>query len=95
MKNLNTLLGTDGGRVSLALFGRSGAQAAGLFALIALFIQGLFSSDLLLFYFAFITFFQSEAEIPCRNEVDDITFGRVLLATLSGVLVLLSLIPMG
>jgi len=86
---------TDGGRVSLALFGRSGAQAAGLFALIALFIQGLFSSDLLLFYFAFITFFQSEAEIPCRNEVDDITFGRVLLATLSGVLVLLSLIPMG
>eukprot|EP00563_Minutocellus_polymorphus_P009759 CAMPEP_0181025234 /NCGR_PEP_ID=MMETSP1070-20121207/2994_1 /TAXON_ID=265543 /ORGANISM="Minutocellus polymorphus, Strain NH13" /LENGTH=849 /DNA_ID=CAMNT_0023102339 /DNA_START=39 /DNA_END=2585 /DNA_ORIENTATION=- len=71
---------TDGGRVALALFGRSGSQVAGFFALIALFLQGIFSSDLLLFYFAFITFFQSENEIPCRNEVDDIDFSRVLLS---------------
>ena len=85
---------TDGGRVSLALFGRSGSQAAGFFALIALFFQGIFSSDLLLFYFAFMTFFQSECEIPCRNEVDDIDFSRVLLSTFAGVLVLLSIIPM-
>lgn len=85
---------TDGGRVALALFGRSGNQAVGFFALIALFFQGIFGSDLLLFYFAFITFFQSENEIPCRNEVDDIDFSRVLLSTFAGVLVLLSLIPM-
>ena len=85
---------TDGGRVALALFGRSGSQAAGFFALIALFFQGIFSSDLLLFYFAFMTFFQSESEIPCRNEVDDIDFSRVLLSTFAGVLVLLSIIPM-
>lgn len=85
---------TDGGRVALALFGRSGSQAAGFFALIALFFQGIFSSDLLLFYFAFMTFFQSEGEIPCRNEVDDIDFSRVLLSTFAGVLVLLSIIPM-
>ena len=84
---------TDGGRVALALFGRSGSQAAGFFALIALFFQGIFSSDLLLFYFAFMTF-QSESEIPCRNEVDDIDFSRVLLSTFAGVLVLLSIIPM-
>jgi hypothetical protein len=59
-----------------------------------MFLLGLSGSDLILFYFSYVVFFQSELEIPQRNEVDDIDFSRVLIATTTGVLVLLTLIPM-
>mmetsp|Transcript_20071 Transcript_20071/g.46048 ORF Transcript_20071/g.46048 Transcript_20071/m.46048 type:complete len:842 (+) Transcript_20071:99-2624(+) len=85
---------TDGGRISQALFGRSGSQAVTFASLAALAILGFTSSDLLLFYFAFIAFFQSELEIPQRNEVDDVEFSRVLVAGFAGFLMLLTLIPM-
>lgn len=86
---------TDGGRISMALFGRSGSQAVTFVSLACLAILGFgFESDLLLLYFAFITFFQSELEIPCRNEVDDVDFSRVILAGIAGFLMLLTLIPM-
>ena len=85
---------TDGGRISQALFGRSGSQAVTFASLAALAILGFTSSDLLLFYFAFIAFFQSELETPQRNEVDDVDFSRVLVAGFAGFLMLLTLIPM-
>eukprot|EP00558_Chaetoceros_sp_UNC1202_P010192 CAMPEP_0197245732 /NCGR_PEP_ID=MMETSP1429-20130617/10430_1 /TAXON_ID=49237 /ORGANISM="Chaetoceros sp., Strain UNC1202" /LENGTH=273 /DNA_ID=CAMNT_0042706281 /DNA_START=105 /DNA_END=926 /DNA_ORIENTATION=+ len=85
---------TDGGRIALTLFGRTGTQLVSLIAFIAMFIQGVMGSDLLLFYFSFVIFFQSELEVPQRNEVDDMDFSRVLVATVTGVLVLLTLIPM-
>lgn len=85
---------TDGGRMALTLFGRSGTQLVSFLTFVAMFIQGLMGSDLLLFFFSFVVFFQSELEIPQRNEVDDMDFSRVLLATATGVLVLLTLIPM-
>ena len=85
---------TDGGRIGLALFGRSGTQLVSFLTLAFMFFQGIGGSDLLLFFFSFVIFFQSELEIPQRNEVDDMDFSRVLLATATGVLVLLTLIPM-
>jgi len=92
--NLLPLGRTDGGRVGLALFGRTGLQVAGFFTSAALLVQGLYGSDLLLFFFSFVVLFQGEMEIPQRNEVDDVDFSRVLLATGAGFLVLLTLIPM-
>lgn len=92
--NLTPFGRTDGGRISLALFGRSGAQLVGLITLTSLFLVGIIASDAILLYFAFILFFQSELEIPLRNEVDEVDFGRILLVTLSGVLVLLTILPM-
>ena len=92
--NLTPFGRTDGGRISLALFGRSGAQVVGLITLTSLFLVGIIASDAILLYFAFILFFQSELEIPMRNEVDEVDFGRILLVTLSGVLVLLTILPM-
>ena len=86
--------GTDGGRVSMALFGRSGSQVVTFLSLAFMFVLGLSQSDLLLFYFGFVVFFQSELEIPCRNEVDDVGFSRVLLASFAYFLMLLTLIPM-
>ena len=85
---------TDGGRISMALFGRSGSQAVTFGALASLFILGITQSDLLLFYFTFIVFFQSELEIPMRNEVDDVPVPSVAVASFAGFLMLLTLIPM-
>lgn len=85
---------TDGGRIATSLFGRSGTQLVSLITFIGMFLLGLSGSDLILFYFSYVVFFQSELEIPQRNEVDDMDFSRVLLATATGVLVLLTLIPM-
>ncbi len=92
--NLLPLGRTDGGRVSLTLFGRSGTQLVNLITFIGLFFGGVLGSDFLLLFFSYVIFFQSEPEIPQRNEVDDLDFSRVLLATATGVLTLLALIPM-
>ena len=78
----------------MALFGRSGTQALSFVSLAALFLLGISQSDLLLFYFGYLVFFQSELEIPMRNEVDDVDISRVILATLAGFIMLLTLIPM-
>ena len=84
---------TDGGRISMALFGRSGSQAVTFVSLASLFLLG-FSDDLLFFFFAYLVFFQSELEIPMRNEVDDVGLPRVALASFAAFLMLLTLIPM-
>eukprot|EP00578_Thalassiosira_sp_NH16_P028858 CAMPEP_0181092712 /NCGR_PEP_ID=MMETSP1071-20121207/9061_1 /TAXON_ID=35127 /ORGANISM="Thalassiosira sp., Strain NH16" /LENGTH=909 /DNA_ID=CAMNT_0023174903 /DNA_START=18 /DNA_END=2747 /DNA_ORIENTATION=+ len=84
----------DGGRISMALFGRSGSQGVTFASLSALFIVGFAGDDLLLFFFTYIVFFQSELEIPLRNEVDDVGISSVVVASFAGFLMLLTLIPM-
>ena len=85
---------TDGGRVSMALFGRSGTQAVTFVSLLLMFALGFSGSDLLLFYFGFVVFAQSELEIPLRNEIDDVDLSRVFVASFAMFLMLLTLIPM-
>jgi hypothetical protein len=87
-------LETDGGRVSTQLFGRRGAQLVNAITLLAIFVQGILGSDILLYYFSYAIFFENELDLPAKNEVDDISFPRVLIATASIMLVLLTLIPM-
>jgi len=84
----------DGGRIAMTLFGRSGAQVVSILGYLLILFEGLMGSDLLLSFFTYVIFFQSELEIAQRNEVDDMDFSRVLLATATGMLVLLTLIPM-
>ena len=86
---------TDGGRVSMALFGRSGTQAVTFISLLLLFALGFSGeSDLLIFYFGFVVFAQSELEIPMRNEIDDVDFSRAAVAGFALFLTVLTLIPM-
>jgi membrane-associated protease RseP (regulator of RpoE activity) len=87
---------TDGGRMGQALFNRAGKGIIGQIALFALLGVGFLGNDgdLFLFYFLFCSLFQQGSEIPLRNEVDEISFSRVLVATGLGVVALLSLIPM-
>jgi len=88
---------TDGGRVSLAMFGRRGAFVVKLFTAAILVLSGLFGLDdmnLLLPYVIFVQVWQRELESPIRNEVDEIDFFRGLLGISSAILVGLILIPM-
>eukprot|EP00573_Skeletonema_grethae_P010326 CAMPEP_0201694074 /NCGR_PEP_ID=MMETSP0578-20130828/6458_1 /ASSEMBLY_ACC=CAM_ASM_000663 /TAXON_ID=267565 /ORGANISM="Skeletonema grethea, Strain CCMP 1804" /LENGTH=896 /DNA_ID=CAMNT_0048179701 /DNA_START=23 /DNA_END=2713 /DNA_ORIENTATION=- len=86
---------TDGGRVSMAIFGRSGSQGVTFASLLLMFALGFSGeSDLLLFYFGFVVFAQSELEIPMRNEIDDVDFSRVFVAGVALFLTILTLIPM-
>mmetsp|Transcript_11227 Transcript_11227/g.31063 ORF Transcript_11227/g.31063 Transcript_11227/m.31063 type:complete len:98 (+) Transcript_11227:240-533(+) len=88
------LAATDGGRMAMAMFGRPGKLGIGLlFLLIALF-AGIKGSDLFLFYFSFIVAFQSGNEIPARDEVTQVEFSRILVATGAYVVAVLALIPM-
>jgi hypothetical protein len=77
----------------MTLFSRGVKLVVGQLFLIVLFTLGIFGSDLFLFYFSFLIFFQQGNEIPSRNEVDEVSFSRVLLATVAGVVSLLALIP--
>jgi hypothetical protein len=84
---------TDGGRIALSLFGREAKLAIGNMFFLALLLVGVLGSDLFLFYFAFCIAFQTGNEVPARNEVDQVDFSRVLIATVTYVVALLSLIP--
>jgi len=88
---------TDGGRISLSMFGRRGAFVIKLFTTLILVLSGLLGLDdinILLAYAIFVLVWQRELESPIRNEVDEIDFSRGLLGITSAILVGLTLIPM-
>lgn len=88
---------TDGGRISLSMFGRRGAFVTKLFTTLILVISGLFGLDelnILLAYAIFVLLWQRELESPIRNEVDELDFSRGLLGIVVAILVGLTLIPM-
>ena len=88
---------TDGGRISLAMFGRRGAFVTKLFTTLLLTVAGLFGLDennVLLAYVLYTLVWQRSLETPMRNEVDEIDFSRGLVAITGALLVGLVLIPM-
>jgi hypothetical protein len=88
---------TDGGRITLAMFGRRGAYLIKTFAAIALCFLGLVGLDesrLLISYTAFVYLCQRELEAPMLNEVDQVDDGRAVIGFLTGILVTLVLLPM-
>ena len=77
----------------MALFDRADKLVFGSLSLLALLYFGLFGSDLFLFYFSFVIAFQTGNEVPARNEVDDVSFSRVIVAIVAYGLAILSLVP--
>ena len=75
------------------LIGRGGKLVVGGLFLTALLFAGLVGSDLFLFYFSFVIAFQTNNEVPARNEVDDVSFLRVVLATVAYATAFLALVP--
>jgi membrane-associated protease RseP (regulator of RpoE activity) len=88
---------TDGGRISIAFFGRSFARVVQGFFILILALAGVFGVDqtnVLLCYAIFCQLWQKEPEVPCRNEVDELDSGRGFIAIATAVLVLLILTPL-
>lgn len=88
---------TDGGRISLAMFGRRGAFVIKLFTLFLIIFAGLIGMDdmsIFLPYAIFVAIYQRDLESPIRNEVDELDFSRGFLGISSAILVGLILIPM-
>lgn len=90
---LKSTKATDGGRIGLALFGRPAKLVVGNLFLFTLLLTGLLGSDLFLFYFSFVIAFQTGNEIACRDETENISFPRVIVAILAYCLAFLSLVP--
>lgn len=62
-----------------------------------LIIAGFFGADqanILLCYAIYCQIWQKEAEVPCRNEVDELDSVRGLVAIGVSLIVILSLIPL-
>jgi hypothetical protein len=88
---------TDGGRITLAMFGRRGAYLIKTFAAIALCFVGLLGLDdyhILILYAVFAYTCQRELETPMRNEVDQVDDARAMIGFVIGMLVTLTLLPM-
>ena len=96
--HLTIFIGTDGGRLSQALFGRALSRFIQLLTIATLFITNLagYDSYNIFIYYVLVyiyLFQQNETEIPCKNEVDDVDLGRGLFAICMGLFVALCLIP--
>jgi membrane-associated protease RseP (regulator of RpoE activity) len=88
---------TDGGRISLAFFGRSFSRVVHGSAVLILALSGLFGADqsnILISYALYSQLWQKEPEIPCRNEVDELDAMRGCVAIAMSVFVMLTLIPL-
>lgn len=88
---------TDGGRMSLAFFGRSSSRALQVVAIVILVIANFFGGDpsnILLCYAGFTQTWQGEPEVPCRNEIDELDLVRGFLAIGMWTFATLTLVPM-
>lgn len=77
----------------MSVFGRTAKLLVGNSFLVALLVVGILGSDLFLFYYAFLLGFQTGNDIPAKNEVDNISFSRTLVAIAAFAIGFLSLVP--
>lgn len=87
---------TDGGRVSLSLFGRRGHSVAGGIVWFSLLSASLVvdNADILLGAWVVNNIAQNDPEIPCRNEVDPVDLPRGVFAFALWFFALLVITPM-
>lgn len=88
---------TDGGRIALTIFGRGFLRFVRSLTLGLLILAGLFGSDqadLLIVYAIIAQIWMRETEIPCKNEVDGLDDGRLVLSSLVAFIVGLAVVPL-
>jgi len=88
--------GTDGGRMSQSLLGRSGQVAFGGVVYFALLAYTFFSGhkDIFLTFLLINSFTRQDNEIPCRNEIDRANLGQAAIALLMWCIAILALTPL-
>jgi len=89
------LPGTDGGRMSQALLGRSGQVAFGGVVYFALLLYTVFSGhrDIFLAFLIINSIARQDNEVPCRNEIDKAGLGQAATALLMWSIAILTLTP--
>lgn len=89
---------TDGGRLSLAVFGRQGHAVVSGVTWLALLGASIALSDdqgrVLTAALVVNSFVQNDMEIPCRNETDEVDAKRLVLCFSLWFLAALILVPM-
>lgn len=87
---------SNGGRISMALFGRQGNSVIGGTCWLFLLFSSLLSvhDDVLLGAFVLSNVAQNDQEVPCRDEVGDVDFPRALAAIGLWLVAILALTPM-
>jgi Zn-dependent protease len=87
---------TDGGRMSLTLFGRQGHSLIGGAVWFGLLISTLFleGTEVLLGAWIIFNLVQNDPEIPCRDEVDKVSIPRAMAAFGMWFVAILALTPM-
>jgi hypothetical protein len=89
---------TDGGRLSLSLFGRQGHAIVGGLTWFALLVASFTLEDrqgeVLVTAWVINNFVQNDMEIPCRDETDSVDPARVVLSFGLWFLAVLALVPM-
>lgn len=90
------LPGTDGGRMSQALLGRSGQVAFGGVVYFSLLAYTFFSGhrDIFLAFLLINSFARQDNEVPCRNEIDRASLGQAALALVMWSIAILTLTPL-
>jgi len=87
---------TDGGRLSLTMFGRKGTVLIKFATTVVLLLAGLFGLDesrILLLYAVYVSLCQGELETPAQDEVTELDVGRGVLGILSALFVVGTLLP--
>mmetsp|Transcript_15926 Transcript_15926/g.23427 ORF Transcript_15926/g.23427 Transcript_15926/m.23427 type:complete len:642 (-) Transcript_15926:428-2353(-) len=88
---------TDGGRMSLALFGRAGNIVVGgttwLFFLVATLFLNSATADFLLGVWIINNFAQNDMEIPCRDETTNVDIFRSIAGFSLWFVAILALVP--
>jgi hypothetical protein len=89
---------TDGGRLSIAVFGRRGQSIIGGFTWFLLLVSSFMLADqqgaLLITAWATNNVFQNDMEVPCRDESDNVSLERMVVAFALWFLAALIIIPM-
>jgi hypothetical protein len=90
---------TNGGRISLTLFGRQGhSLVTGIMWFLlfccTLLLSGNTNNDILVTSFLVYSIIENDPEIPCRNEIDPIDTQRTILAFLLWFIAILILVPL-
>jgi hypothetical protein len=87
---------TDGGRMSLSLLGRKGHSVLGGSVWVLLLVSSLFQehADVLVGAWIVNNVVESDPEVPCRNEIDQVDVPRVFAASCLWLVGILALVPM-
>lgn len=87
---------TNGGRMSMSIFGRAGQTVLGSLTWIVILVLSFFQDNVDVLIGGWLVYFivQNDMEIPCRDEVEEVDIPRVFAAIVLWFVAVLALTPL-